>query len=122
MHDALEMIVCEPSYSSSLTPSTIVMSSPVAGAEMMTFFAPRVDVLARVLGLGEQPGRLDDDVDAEVPPRQRARAAALGQPDDRLAVDRDPVVGDLDRRAGSRPSTLSYFSRCAIVLVSARSL
>ncbi len=31
---------CAASYLSSLTPMTIVMSSPLAGAEMMTFFAP----------------------------------------------------------------------------------
>ena len=38
---ALLMIWCwSGSYSPSLTPSTIVMSSPLAGALMMTFFAP----------------------------------------------------------------------------------
>ena len=36
---ALEMMLClAGSYLSSLTPSTMVMSSFVAGAEMMTFF------------------------------------------------------------------------------------
>ena len=41
VHDAFEMIVCvSGSYCSSLTPMTIVTSSPLAGAEMMTFFAP----------------------------------------------------------------------------------
>ena len=58
--------------------------------------AALVDVLAGLLGLGEQPGRLDDDVDAEVLPRQGARAAALSETDDRSAVDRDAVVDDLD--------------------------
>src|SRR5205807_2977624 len=38
---ALEMIVCLPaSYFSWLTPMTTVMSSPLAGAEMMTLRAP----------------------------------------------------------------------------------
>src|SRR5688572_29992634 len=38
VHDALEMIVwLAGSYWSSLTPRTSVMSSPLAGAEMMTF-------------------------------------------------------------------------------------
>ncbi len=41
VQDALEMMWCDAgSYLSSLTPITIVMSSPLAGAEMMTFFAP----------------------------------------------------------------------------------
>src|SRR3954470_6505498 len=41
VQDAFEMIVCAaPSYFSWLTPSTTVMSSFLAGAEMMTFLAP----------------------------------------------------------------------------------
>ncbi len=40
VHDALEMMFWLPSYLSSLTPITMVMSSPLAGAEMMTFLAP----------------------------------------------------------------------------------
>ncbi len=39
VHDALEMMFWLPSYASSLTPRT-VMSSSVAGAEMITFLAP----------------------------------------------------------------------------------
>ena len=41
MQLALEMMWClAGSYLSWLTPSTMVMSSSLAGAEMMTFFAP----------------------------------------------------------------------------------
>ena len=41
VQDALETILWFfGSYLSSFTPITIVMSSPLAGAEMMTFFAP----------------------------------------------------------------------------------
>ena len=40
VHDALEMMFWLPSYLSSLTPMTMVMSGSVAGAEMMTFLAP----------------------------------------------------------------------------------
>ena len=41
VHEAFEMTWWEPgSYVFSLTPRTMVASSPVAGAEMMTFFAP----------------------------------------------------------------------------------
>ena len=54
-----------------------------------------VDVLVRVGGLGEEPGRFDDDVDAEVAPRQ-VRRVALGEDLDVLAADRDAVVGGAD--------------------------
>src|SRR5215212_7840270 len=47
VQDALLMIVCEPSYLSWLTPMTIVRSSPVAGAEMMTFLAPPASTCLR---------------------------------------------------------------------------
>src|SRR3954468_12239427 len=41
VQDALEMTSCwDGSYLSKLTPSTTVMSTPLAGAEMMTFLAP----------------------------------------------------------------------------------
>jgi hypothetical protein len=41
VHDALEMMWCDAaSYLSLFTPITMVMSSSVAGAEMITFFAP----------------------------------------------------------------------------------
>ena len=41
VQEAFERIVCfDGSYFFSFTPSTIVMSSPFAGAEMITFFAP----------------------------------------------------------------------------------
>src|SRR5262249_23694931 len=40
---ALEIMLCRAaSYFSWLTPITTVMSSPLAGAEMITFFAPAV--------------------------------------------------------------------------------
>src|SRR5690242_1909936 len=43
VQDAFETMWCfAGSYLSSLTPITIVMSSPLAGAEMMTFLAPAV--------------------------------------------------------------------------------
>ena len=62
---------------------------------MMTFLAPAVDVLARVVGLGEATGRLDDDVDAELAPRQ-VRGVALFEDLDRLAVDDDRVAVERD--------------------------
>ena len=77
------MIVClAGSYLSSLTPMTIVMSSSLAGAEMMTFLAPPSRCALGLVGVGEEAGRLDDDVDAEVAPRQLGRVA-LGERLDR---------------------------------------
>ena len=47
------------------------MSSFFAGAEMMTFFAPAVEVALGLLGVGEEAGGFDDDIDAEFLPRER---------------------------------------------------
>ena len=106
--------------SSKLTPRTTVMSSSVAGAEMTTFFAPASRCLAAFVALGEEAGRLDDDVGAEVAPRQRARVA-LGE-----HLARVPSTTTPSSRAstvpGYGPRIESYFSRCASVLASVRSL
>jgi hypothetical protein len=77
------------------------------------------DVGARLRGVGEQPGRLDDDVGAEVGPGQGTRVA-LGEGLEGLAVDADLVLGVRDL-AGQRPRIESYFSRWASVLLSVRS-
>ena len=55
----------------------------------------RVEVLGGVLALGEEAGRLDHDVGAEVAPGQVGRVA-LGEDLDLLAVDGDRAVGRLD--------------------------
>ena len=55
---------------------------------MMTFLAPAVEVLGGVVAVGEEAGRLDHDVDAEVAPGQGGRIA-LGEDLDLLAVDDD---------------------------------
>ena len=55
VQDALEMTVCDPSYSESFTPLTTVRSSPVAGAEMTTFFAPASRCLAAPSRLVKMP-------------------------------------------------------------------
>jgi hypothetical protein len=55
-------VVLARSYAESLTPRTTVKSSFFAGAETMTFCAP-ASMCARGLGgVGEEAGRLDDDV------------------------------------------------------------
>ena len=62
----------------------------------MTFLAPASRCLAAVVALGEEAGRLDHDVDAEVAPRQRGGIALLERLDV-LAVDPQRAVADLDR-------------------------
>jgi hypothetical protein len=53
------------------------------------------EVLGGVVALGEEAGRLDDDVGADVGPRERRRVA-LGEHADLAAVDRERAVADLD--------------------------
>ena len=81
------------------------MSSPLAGALMITFFAPGGEVRAGLLGVGEEAGRLEDDVDAEIAPRQRGRILDL-EDLDLAPVDDQRVVGVLDG-ARDRPRTSS---------------
>ena len=94
---AFEMMLClAASYLSSLTPSTMVMSSLVAGAEMMTFLTVRAEVRLGLFGVGEEAGGLDHDLCADGGPVELGRVA-LGEDLDLLAVDGDEVgaVGDL---------------------------
>ncbi len=64
------------------------MSSPLAGAEMMHFLcAAAVDVGARLGGIGEEPGRLDHDVDAQVAPGKFAGIALGEDPIARPSID-----------------------------------
>ena len=65
VQEALEMMLCfAGSYLSSFTPSTMVMSSSLAGAEMMTFFTVPRRCLLRVFGVGEAAGGFDHDLRA----------------------------------------------------------
>ena len=74
----------------------------------------RLEVGRGLVAVGEEAGGLDDDVDAEVAPRQLL-GVALGEDLERVAVDLDAVVGGLrPRRRGGRV-TESYLSRWAIV-------
>ena len=71
------------------------MSSPLAGALMMTFWAPASMCALAFVGVGEDAGALEDDVDAEVAPRQ-GRRVLLGQDLDLAPVDDDRAVAGLD--------------------------
>ena len=71
------------------------MSSLRAGAEMMTFLRAGVDVGLGLRGVGEQAGRLDDDLGAQLLPRDVARVA-LGGDLDLAAVDDERLFARLD--------------------------
>ena len=79
----------------------------------------RVEVLLRALPVGEEPGRLEHDVDPEVAPRQRRRIA-LGEDLDLLPGRAEDAVAELDLPANG-PRLESYLRRCAIVFASPRS-
>ena len=79
-----------------------------------------VEVGGRLVAVGEEAGRLDDDVDAEVAPRQ-LRRVALGEDLERVAVDRDAVVGRLDVVVEPAEHRV-VLSRWAIVSTEPRSL
>ena len=68
---------------------------PTTGPTRSTNGAPAVEVERGLVAAGEDAGRLDDDVDAEVAPRQLL-GVAHGQHLERVAVDLDAVVGGLD--------------------------
>ena len=70
-------------------------SGSVAGAEMITFLSPGLEVLGGVVALREQAGGLDHHVDAQLAPRKRGRIA-LGEHLDLAPVDGDRLVARLD--------------------------
>ncbi len=76
------------------------MSGSVAGAEMTHLLRARVEVLLGAVAIGEEPGRLEDDVDAEVAPGEGSRVT-LGEHLHLLAAGRDHPVAELDL-AGER--------------------
>ena len=71
------------------------MSSFLAGALMIDLLGARGDVRRGLLGVGEDAGRLQDDVDPEVAPRQCGRIP-FGKDLDLPAVDDDRAVARPD--------------------------
>src|SRR5215218_1707396 len=112
VQDALLMIVCEPSYRLSLTPMTIVMSSSLAGAEMMTFFAPPASTWLRAsAALVKKPV---DSMTTSTPRSPQGRLA--GSRSDSTFMVLPPILMPSPSAAMSSPRTprmLSYLSRCA---------
>ena len=77
-------------------------SEPLLGAERITLLAPGLEVLLGVGARAEAPGGLDDDVDAEVGPRQ-VGGVALAEHADLAAVEGDDVAVAASPRAGNCP-------------------
>ncbi len=120
VQEALDSTWCASgSYASSLTPITIVMSSSLAGAEMMTFFAP---ASRWALAVDPVVNRPVDSITTSTPSSRHGSLA--GSRSARILIDLAPawmVSPDTDTSCGRVPSTVSYLSRCAIVAMSPRS-
>src|SRR5581483_961149 len=121
VHDAFEMIECRSgSYASSFTPSTSVMSGSVAGAEMITFFAPASRCFCAPSRLVKSPV---DSITTSTPSSRHGRFAgsrSASPLSSRPAALIEPSSADTPPANG--PSTESYASRCAMVGTSPRSL
>jgi hypothetical protein len=85
---------------------------------MMTFFTVPRRCLDGVLGVGELAGGFDDDLRADRSPVELGRVLG-GENFDLLAADGDESPSAFTFL--QRPSTESYFKRCARVFVSVRS-
>ena len=83
------------SYRSSLTPRTIVMSSSLAGALMMTFFAP-ASMCAPALAASVKMPVLSRTMSTPRSPHGRFGRVALGEDLDLVAVDDDRRVAGPD--------------------------
>src|SRR6266571_4388388 len=121
VQDAFEIIVCAVgSYLSSLTPMTIVMSSFLAGAEMITFFAPPAMCALAFSASVNSP------VDSSTTSAPRSRHGSLlgSRSTSTLNVWPPTLISSAlaFTSCGSRPRMLSYLSRCASTALSVRSL
>src|SRR5215204_1009662 len=121
VHEAFEMTLCfAASYISSLTPSTIVTSSPLAGAEMITFLTdPRrcFDASSAFVNLPVDSITISAPTAFQSISDGSFSENTLNESPSTVIVSPDAVIS-LSRL----PITESYFKRCASVFVSLRSL
>ena len=99
---------------------TTVKSSSLAGAEMMTFFAPASRWLRASGPLVKRPV---DSITMSTP--RSFQGSLAGSRSASTLTDWPPTLmesPEMDTSSGSVPSTVSYFSRCASVAGSVRSL
>src|SRR3954468_13864592 len=121
VHDALEMTWwLSLSYWSKLTPSTTVASGSVAGAEMMTFFAPASRCLAASSRFVKNPV---DSITTSMP--RSPQGSAPGSRSASTLTSRPSTVSassPTDTSPGKLPKTESYLSRWPRVCGSVMSL
>src|SRR5262245_25763292 len=121
VHEAFEMMWwASGSYASSLTPRTSVRSGSLAGAEMITFFAPASRCFCT---LGRSVKNPVDSSTTSTPrsPQGSCAGSRSARPSSSLpAALIDPLSTVTPPSSG--PSSESYASRCAIVGTSPRSL
>ena len=97
VHEAFETMWCASgSYASSLTPSTIVTSGSVAGAEITTFFAPASRCFCAPVAVGEEARstrgrRRRRDRPTAAPPGRARTASCIS-----VAAARMHAVAELD--------------------------
>src|SRR5918998_6057898 len=121
VQEAQEITVWEPSSLESLTPSTTVRSSPLAGAEMITFLAPPSSMCLRAsAALVKKPV---DSSTTSTPKSPHGSAPGSRSANTLMVLPPTAMPSSVTCTSSlSLPSTLSYFSRCAMVLMSPRSL
>src|SRR3954466_10933888 len=121
VHDAFEMMLWfSGSYASSFTPSTTVTSGSVAGAEMITFFAPASKCLVAASRLVNRP------VDSTTTSAPRSlHGSAAGSRSEKTFSSLPSMIRLLSVCStvpGKRPRIESYLRSCASVCVSVMSL
>ncbi len=121
VQDAFEMMWCAAgSYWSLFTPMTKVASSFFAGAEMMTFLAPASMCALALVASVKKPV---DSMTMSAPSSPQGRFAGSRSASARIFWPSTMMLSSSKSTDfGKRPSTVSYLSRWARVLLSVRSL
>src|SRR4051794_31070455 len=121
VHDALEMMWCAfGSYDVWLTPITIVTSSFFAGAEMITFLAPPSMCALALVASVKKP--VDSTTTSTPRSFHGSWAGSRSARIFRVLLPNRMPSSTTEMSSGNRPRIESYFSRCAIVARSPRSL
>ena len=120
VHEAFEITWCAPGRSVVVHPEDHRHVGALGGRGDHHLLGASVEVLRGAVAVGEEAGRLDHHVHAEIAPGQIA-GVALRQDLELLAIDGDRAVAHLDVLA-ERAEDGVDLSRCAIVAASPRSL
>jgi hypothetical protein len=121
VHEALETIRCPAaSYVSSLTPRTIVTSGSVAGAEMITFFAPASRCFEAPSRSVKSP--VDSTTRSTPSSPHGSCAGSRSESTSKLSPFTEMEPSEAEISPSSTPWVESYLSTCASTSGSARSL